>query len=106
VGMAKIAAIGVRISRGITSHGFALNVKPDLSYFRHIIPCGLPDATITSMAQELGWAPDTGSVMKAVIDAFGRVFSVEVRVAPVETALAGSERIWKALPSAYGEAFK
>jgi lipoate-protein ligase B len=106
VGRAKIAAIGVRISRGITSHGFALNVNPDLSYFRHIVPCGLPDATITSMAQELGWAPDMGSVMKAVIDAFVRVFSVEVRAAPVETVLAGSERIWKAPPSAYGEVFK
>jgi len=106
VGRAKIAAIGVRVSRGITSHGFALNVNPDLSYFRHIIPCGLPDATITSMAQELERAPDMGSVMKAVIDAFGRVFSVEVRAVPLEAVLAGRERAWEAPPSAYGEAFR
>lgn len=104
VGRAKIAAIGVRISQGITSHGFALNVSPDLCYFRHIIPCGLPDATITSMAQEVGWAPDMGKVMEAVIDAFGRIFPVEVRAAPVETALAGSGRTRKAPPRAHGDA--
>ncbi len=47
VGNKKIAAIGVRVSRGVTSHGFALNVDPDLQFFSHIIACGLPDATVT-----------------------------------------------------------
>ena len=50
---AKIAAIGVRVSRGVTSHGFALNVDTDLRYFSYIVPCGLPDATVTSMAEVL-----------------------------------------------------
>ncbi|OGO50629.1 MAG: lipoyl(octanoyl) transferase [Chloroflexi bacterium RBG_16_68_14] len=53
VGEAKIAAIGVRVSRGITSHGFALNVEPDLRYFSYIIPCGLPGVAVTSMAEVL-----------------------------------------------------
>ena len=53
VGDAKIAAIGVRVSRGVTSHGFALNVDPDLRYFSYIVPCGLPDATVTSMDEVL-----------------------------------------------------
>jgi lipoyl(octanoyl) transferase len=86
---AKIAAIGVRISRGITSHGFALNVNPDLSYFSHIIPCGLQDIAITSMAQELGWAPEMDTVIDAVIDAFRRVFPVEMRAAPAEAIVVG-----------------
>jgi lipoyl(octanoyl) transferase len=50
----KIAAIGIRYARGVTMHGFALNVNPDLSWFDRIIPCGLPDATATSMSLELG----------------------------------------------------
>ena len=50
VGKAKIAAIGVRISRGATTHGFALNVDPDLAYFDRIVPCGMPDVPVTSMA--------------------------------------------------------
>ena len=50
----KIAAIGIRYARGVTMHGFALNVNPDLSWFGQIIPCGLPDATATSMSVELG----------------------------------------------------
>jgi lipoyl(octanoyl) transferase len=50
----KIAAIGIRVARGVTMHGFALNVNPDLSYFDRIIPCGISDAEVTSMAKELG----------------------------------------------------
>ena len=54
VGDAKIAAIGVRVSRGVTMHGFALNVCPDLSFFGNIVPCGMPDARVTSVTRELG----------------------------------------------------
>ena len=50
----KIAAIGIRVARGVTMHGFALNVNPDLSYFDRIIPCGISDAQVTSMTKELG----------------------------------------------------
>ncbi len=50
----KIAAIGIRVAKGTTMHGFALNVNPDLTPFTQIIPCGISDAEVTSMAQELG----------------------------------------------------
>ena len=50
----KIAAIGIRVARGVTMHVFALNVDPDLSYFNRIVPCGIADAEVTSMARELG----------------------------------------------------
>ena len=50
----KIAAIGLRVARGVTMHGFALNVNPDLTYFERIIPCGIADAGVTSISQELG----------------------------------------------------
>ena len=50
----KIAAIGIRVARGVTMHGFALNVDPDLSCFNRIVPCGIADAEVTSMARELG----------------------------------------------------
>ena len=50
----KIAAIGIRVARGVTMHGFALNVDPDLRYFDRIVPCGIADASVTSLRQELG----------------------------------------------------
>ncbi|WP_201977525.1 lipoyl(octanoyl) transferase LipB [Hymenobacter rubidus] len=50
----KICAFGVKCSRWVTLHGMALNVNPDLSYFGHIVPCGIPDKAVTSLAQELG----------------------------------------------------
>jgi len=50
----KIAAIGIRVARGVTMHGFALNCDPDLSWFSQIVPCGIPDADVTSLSAELG----------------------------------------------------
>ena len=91
VDAAKVAAIGVRVSRGVTSHGFALNVNPDLTYFSHIIPCGLQNIAITSMAQELGWAPEMNTVMEAVIGSFARVFPVEMKATPADAALVSHE---------------
>jgi lipoyl(octanoyl) transferase len=49
----KIAAIGIRVAQGVSMHGFALNVNPELGAFNRIIPCGIDDAEVTSMAQEL-----------------------------------------------------
>jgi lipoyl(octanoyl) transferase len=76
----KIAAIGVHISRWVTSHGFALNVTTDLSYFQYIVPCGLT-LPVVSMA-ELGPAPQRGEVIAAVARHFGRIFDFEM-VEPV-----------------------
>jgi len=53
-GARKVAAIGIRVSRGVTMHGFALNGDPDLSAYDRIVPCGITDATVTSLSRELG----------------------------------------------------
>ena len=71
---AKIAALGVHISRGITSHGFALNVSPNLDYFNLIIPCGIASRPVTSMAKELNRGVDLQDVAHAVSRSFGSVF--------------------------------
>jgi lipoyl(octanoyl) transferase len=74
----KIAAIGVHISRGVTSHGFALNVTTDLEYFKLIVPCGISDRPVTSMELELGSAPEMTSVAEAVARGFGQVFNSQI----------------------------
>jgi lipoate-protein ligase B len=74
VGDAKIAAIGVRVSRAVTTHGFALNVNTDLSYFDHIIPCGLRDATVTSTQRLTSETFELRAVQDEIIDAFAQRF--------------------------------
>ena len=73
----KVAAIGVHISRWVTSHGFALNVATDLSYFQYIVPCGLT-MPVTSMAL-LGCGATMEEVSESLAGHFGRVFDCEVR---------------------------
>jgi lipoyl(octanoyl) transferase len=65
-GQRKIAAIGIRVARGVTMHGFALNVEPDLSPFEAIIPCGIEDAAVTSLAIELGRSISIDEVLPVV----------------------------------------
>ncbi len=89
IGNAKIASIGVHVSRGITSHGFALNVEPDLSFFSHIVPCGLPDISMTSMAlchserseesDPSRTTPLMNAVMDAIVQSFANVFELELQ---------------------------
>lgn len=82
VGRDKLAAIGVRISRWITSHGFAFNVSTDLTHFGLIVPCGIADRGVTSLQRLLGQAPPMAEVEHAVVQAFGEVFGRQPETAP------------------------
>ncbi len=72
VGGAKIAAIGVKISRGVAYHGFAINVTTDLSYYSHIVPCGITGRPVTSMAEVLGKDVDMGMAQYSLAYQFGK----------------------------------
>ena len=74
VGNEKIAAIGIAVTRGITMHGFAFNVAPDLSHFDWIIPCGIRDRGVTSLSRLTASAPDIDVVKGQVVDAFCEVY--------------------------------
>jgi lipoyl(octanoyl) transferase len=75
---AKIAALGVHISRGVTSHGIALNVNTDLSYFNLIIPCGIESKPVTSIEKELGKQIPLEDVYNSIFRNFGQVFESQI----------------------------
>jgi lipoate-protein ligase B len=87
----KLAAIGVRVDgRGISQHGFALNVDPDLSFFEGIVPCGIHERGVSSMARLLGRRLEVDVVAPVVAEVFGREFGLEwerVGLAQVEGML-------------------
>jgi lipoyl(octanoyl) transferase len=90
---AKIAAIGVHISRGVTSHGFALNVSTDLEYFKLIVPCGIADKPVTSLAKEMEEkkVPALEQVAEMASRNFGRVFEAQTLWLESLDALLASE---------------
>lgn len=73
-GKRKIAAIGIRVAKGIVTHGFALNVNPDLSFFQEIVPCGIPDVVTTSMSTELKREISIAEVLPVVLEEMEREF--------------------------------
>jgi lipoyl(octanoyl) transferase len=83
----KVAAIGIKVSRWITMHGFALNVCPDLSGFQQIVPCGIGDRSVGSLAEFVPEIQSAG-VQQQVAEAFAEVFNVEMRF--VEISLVNS----------------
>lgn len=78
VGEKKICAMGIRCSRWVTMHGFALNVNTDLSYFRHIVPCGIKDKEVTSLSACIGKRVNENDVKEIIIKHFADVFDVKM----------------------------
>ena len=74
----KICAMGIKCSRWITMHGFAFNVNTDLSYFDHIVPCGIQNKQVTSLAQELGRVVDMSEVKYRVKKHFEQLFNCKL----------------------------
>lgn len=77
----KICALGVRTSRWVTMHGFALNVNTDLGFFDHIIPCGIRGKAVTSMASELGKEIELAEVKSKIMHQFEQVFETQLKIA-------------------------
>lgn len=78
VGREKICAMGIRCSRWVTMHGFALNVNTDLSYFGNIVPCGISDKEVTSLSKCVGHRIEEDDVKEKLLKHFSEVFDVEV----------------------------
>jgi lipoyl(octanoyl) transferase len=81
----KICAMGIRCSRWVTMHGFALNVNTDLSYFNHIVPCGIQDKEVTSLSQLTNKEIDMNEVKKSIVLHFSDVFDAYLKPAKSET---------------------
>ena len=84
VGERKIAALGARVERGVTYHGFALNVAPNLEHFSLIVPCGLVGAQVTSLEREIGRQVSIQAVREHVVQHFGEIFGVSMQPTTLE----------------------
>lgn len=82
----KIAAIGVKISQGIAFHGFAINVNTDLSWYQHIVPCGITDRPVNSLATDLGEPADLEAVRYSLVYRFSKATGMEMAEATPELA--------------------
>lgn len=91
IGRRKLGAVGVRISRWVTMHGFAFNISTDMSAFQLIVPCGISDRGVTSLQQELGAAPEW--------------IKTETRTAELLAEILGSELVWSDHPGSILEVF-
>ena len=89
-GERKIGSIGVHVNRGVTTHGFAVNVNNDLQPFEWIVPCGIQDCRMTSVCRELGAEQDMGAFMDTVAARFGEVYGRVPRTVPAADLTAGS----------------
>lgn len=76
----KISAMGVKSSRWVTMHGFAFNVNTNLEYFNHIVPCGIPDKAVTSLAKELGEPQNMKEVEEILKNKFAALFEMELEI--------------------------
>ena len=83
----KIGAIGVRISRWITSHGFAFNVTTDVDFFNLIVPCGIADKGVTSLASKLGRVPPMGEVEDRFVEHFAAVFDRQPELSSIPSVI-------------------
>jgi len=79
VGEQKICAMGIRCSRWVTMHGFAFNINADLSYFNHIVPCGITDKDVTSLQALLGHEVDESNVKEHLVHHFEEVFDITIK---------------------------
>ena len=96
VGDSKIAAIGVKIGRGVAYHGLAVNVNTDLSYFDHIIPCGIADRSVTSVSRLLAHPVDMGLVNYGIAYQFGRAMGFRMVEAD------GASLVQRVFPKGHG----
>jgi lipoyl(octanoyl) transferase len=99
----KIGSIGVHVNRGVTTHGFAINVNNDLQPFEWIVPCGIEGCRATSLCRELGASQDLGAFMDSVVERFGEIYGrapVETEVGTLAQRVAGLEALVAAGPAA------
>ena len=98
----KICALGIRSSRWVTMHGMAFNLNTDLSYYQHIVPCGIMDRGVTSLAKELGQPVDATAIHHRVQHHFGEVFGLHTTMMDMRAGYAHLETV-SGIPNLYDQ---